>query len=219
MADGDRIEALIADAAALIPSTGRAILGLAGPPGAGKSTLAVRLVEGVNAVHGARTAAYVPLDGFHLSNAQLERLGHSRRKGAIFTFDVWGYVALLRRLVDGVSHPIYVPDYDRELHEPVAARHVVEHDTGLVITEGNYLAVAVPGWREIVEITSQLWYVNAEAELRERRLLRRHREGGRSMAHARWRVDGNDMINAELVAGGAAVCDRVVTVPADDGDA
>lgn len=212
----DDVDALTADAAALIPKQGRAILGLAGPPGAGKSTLAMRLVAGVNAIRGDGAAGYVPLDGFHLSNAQLERTGLADRKGAIFTFDVWGYAALLQRLVDDLEQPIYVPDYDRRLHEPIAARHVVTPGTGLVITEGNYLAADAPGWREVASLAEQLWFVTAEPRLRDARLMRRHRDSGRSEAEARSWVDANDMVNAESVQGDHIRCDRVVEVPAED---
>ncbi len=207
----DDIAELAADAAAVIPSAGRGILGLVGPPGSGKSTLARRLVRHVNLRYGHGIAAYVPLDGFHLSNVQLEHLGYRSRKGAVFTFDVWGYVALLRRLLVEMDHPIYVADYDRDLHEPVGARHVVEPRARLVITEGNYLASTMPGWNEIADVVAQLWYVEAAADLRESRLMRRHsRNGGEDTA--RWRVTYNDRVNAAAVEQDRQRCHRTVSV-------
>ncbi|GAA4895713.1 phosphoribulokinase/uridine kinase family protein [Stackebrandtia albiflava] len=209
-------EALLTDAIALTPAHGRAILAVAGPPGAGKSTLAVRLVDAVNARLGDAVAAYVPLDGFHLSNRQLDRAGTADRKGARFTFDVWGYLALLRRLLSDTTHPVYVPDYDRRLHEPIAARHVVEPRVRLVVTEGNYLASTEQGWREVADLAAELWYVETPRPLREARLLRRQRDGGRDAAAARAWVDSNDLVNAEEVEAQASRCDRVVTIVPGD---
>ncbi|MFE7526160.1 nucleoside/nucleotide kinase family protein [Kitasatospora sp. NPDC057542] len=192
-------------------SNARTILGLAGPPGAGKSTLARHLVTEVERAEGPGTAAYVPLDGFHLSGAQLDRLGLTRRKGAPATFDAHGYVALLRRIADDRFQDIYVPDFDRALDEPVAARHVVRPHTRLVITEGNYLASADAPWPDARRLLHELWYVHTDDDVREERLLRRHRDGGRDEATAcRW-VTGNDHPNGEYVKPGRALCTRTVS--------
>ncbi|ADD40559.1 nucleoside/nucleotide kinase family protein [Stackebrandtia nassauensis] len=202
----------LAAAAALVPDAGqRRVLGLAGPPAAGKSTLARELVDGLNRRFGPGTAANVPLDGFHLSNAQLERLGVADRKGAIFTFDVDGYLALLRRLLAERSRDVYVPDYDRTLHEPIAARHVVAPGVRLVVTEGNYLASPAEGWREIADLAIELWYVETPDEERLRRLVRRHSSGGRGVRAARERAHHNDVPNGELVKVDRDRCARVIT--------
>ena len=199
-------------AARLVPEPGRRrILGLAGPPAAGKSTLAERLVAGLNERFGADTAARVPLDGFHLSNAQLERLGYTGRKGAIFTFDVYGYLALLRRLLAEPGREVYVPDYDRVLHEPVAARHVVTARTRLIVTEGNYLARPENGWEEVSGLVAELWYVDAPRTVRWKRLVERHSAGGRGESAARERAYRNDLPNGELVRADRRRCTRVVT--------
>ncbi|MYS23551.1 hypothetical protein GA0115240_15377 [Streptomyces sp. DvalAA-14] len=203
---------LVDDAVALVPGIPgrRALLGLVGAPAAGKSTLARRLVAGVNERLGADTAAYVPMDGFHLSNAQLDRLGLRDRKGAPETFDVDGYVALLRRLRAERERPVYAPDFDRRLDEPVAARLVVPPRAGLVVTEGNYLADDGPGWDQVRDLLDELWYVDAPRRLRERRLLRRHLRGGRSEAEARAFITGSERPNARRVERGRAHCTRVV---------
>ncbi|MGP4114129.1 nucleoside/nucleotide kinase family protein [Streptomyces sp. 4N509B] len=188
------------------PGRGRVVLGLAGPPGAGKSTLARGLCAELGAL-----AAYVPLDGFHLSNAQLDRLGLRSRKGSEPSFDVWGYEALLRRLLEGEAHrEVYVPDFDRTLDEPVAARHRVPPEARLIVTEGNYLACDLPGWREARARMAQLWYVDAPDAVRDARLMERHVGNGRDHAAARAWVDSNDAPNAELVTASRGRCDRVV---------
>ncbi|HXM57332.1 MAG TPA: nucleoside/nucleotide kinase family protein [Candidatus Dormibacteraeota bacterium] len=193
-----------------MPGAGRAILGLAGAPGAGKSTLAAALVDAVCERRGPGVAALAPLDGFHLAAAQLRRLGRLDWKGAADTFDVWGYVALLGRLLAEVDVPVYAPDFDRALDEPVAARLVVPPPARLIVTEGNYLACPEPGWRDARALMAELWYVDAPDEVREARLLDRSRAAGRDEAAALDWVTRNDRANGELVKRTRGACDRVV---------
>ncbi|WP_327291311.1 nucleoside/nucleotide kinase family protein [Streptomyces sp. NBC_01198] len=204
---------LVDDAVALVPSIPgrRALLGLAGAPAAGKSTLARRLVAGVNDRLGEGTAAYVPMDGFHLSNAQLDRLRLRDHKGAPETFDVDGYVVLLRRLRTERSSPVYAPDFDRRLDEPVAAGLVVPPGTALVVTEGNYLADDGSGWAQVRDLLDELWYVETPRRLRERRLLRRHVRGGRSEHEARAFIASSERSNAARIERTRSHCTRVVT--------
>lgn len=208
---------LVDDAVALVPSIPgrRALLGLAGAPGAGKSTLARRLVGGVNERLGPRTAAYVPMDGFHLSNVQLDRLGLRDRKGAPETFDVDGYVGLLRRLRAQRDRPVYAPDFDRRLDEPVAAGLAVLPDSRLVITEGNYLADDGPGWTEVRDLLDELWYVDAATHLREHRLLRRHLRAGRTESEALAFIAASERPNAHRVERTRPHCTRTVTPDPD----
>ncbi|MFJ8936325.1 nucleoside/nucleotide kinase family protein [Streptomyces sp. NPDC102365] len=197
---------LAADAWSLTEGTPRAVLGLAGPPGAGKSTLARALVA-----HLGEGAAYLPLDGFHLSNAQLDRLGLSARKGSEPSFDVWGYVDLLRRVLDETVRDIYVPDYDRTLHEPVAARHLVPPAARLVVTEGNYLACDLPGWRDAYVLMGECWYVDTPGGVRQKRLVERQLAGGRDEAQARDWVATNDGPNGQLVEKSRDRCHRTLS--------
>ncbi|MDQ1028998.1 pantothenate kinase [Streptomyces umbrinus] len=190
----------------LTADTPRAVLGLAGPPGAGKSTLARALVERIG-----EGAAYLPLDGFHLSNAQLERLSLTARKGSEPSFDVWGYVDLLRRVLDETGRDIYVPDYDRTLDEPVAARHVVPPAARLIVTEGNYLACDLPGWRDAHVFMEECWYVEAPGDVRQVRLVERQLAGGRNEAQARDWVATNDDPNGELVEKSRDRCHRILS--------
>jgi pantothenate kinase len=204
---------LVDDVVATVPSIPgrRVLLGLAGAPAAGKSTLARRLVGGVNGRLGADTAAYVPMDGFHLANAQLDRLGLRGRKGAPETFDIDGYLHLLRRLRSTRERPVYAPEFDRRLDEPVAAALVVPTSARLVVTEGNYLADDGDGWSEVRDLLDELWYVETPRRLRERRLLHRHVRGGRSQEEAMAFIAASERPNAARAESGRAHCSRVVT--------
>lgn len=204
---------LVDDVVALVPSIPgrRALLGLAGAPAAGKSTLARRLVAAVEERLGAGTAAYVPMDGFHLANAQLDRLGLRACKGAPETFDVDGYVHLLRRLRAERQRPVYAPDFDRALDEPVAAGIVVAPSVRLVVTEGNYLADDGDGWAEVRDLVDELWYVDTPAELRELRLHQRHLRGGRTPDEAREFITSSEAPNTHRAERGRPHCTRVVS--------
>ena len=179
----------------LIQRSGRALLGLVGPPGAGKSTLAAALQA-----EFAGVAQVVPMDGFHLANVELERLGRRARKGAPDTFDATGYVALLRRLlVQADDEIVYAPEFRREIEEPVANAIPVFANTQLVITEGNYLLIEDGPWADVRGLLDEVWYVDVDDALRVDRLTQRHQQFGRSAdAAAAW-VAGTDEPNARLI--------------------
>jgi pantothenate kinase len=179
---------------------GRLVVGFTGPPGAGKSTISRSLVDQFG-------AAYLPMDGFHLSNAQLERLGRRDRKGAPDTFDVDGYLATLRRVVQAYGEDdVYVPEFDRAIEESIAAGLVVLRDTRLVITEGNYLGY----WPGVRPLLDRLYYVDVAPGLRRRRLVDRHVAGGRTPDGAEAWVDSVDELNARLIAATESSCDATL---------
>jgi pantothenate kinase len=184
---------------------GRALIGIAGPPGAGKSTLAARLVGAVGPA-----AAWVPMDGFHLADAALDRLGLRDRKGAPETFDGWGYLALLRRLAVETDHPVWAPGFERTLEQPLAGSILVDPDVRLVVTEGNYLLLDRPPWPQVRAALSEVWYVEADIGVRLERLLARHVEFGKSPAEARAWVAAVDEPNARLVEQRRDTADLIV---------
>lgn len=173
-----------------------AFLGLVGPPGVGKSYAAARVAATLRGT--GISAAVLPMDGFHLSNHQLQRLGLRASKGVPETFDVAGFLALIERIASGPSEPVYCPDYDRELHEPIAGRIRIEPGTQVVVTEGNYLLLD-GAWRAVRERLDRAWYLEAPAALREQRLIARHSHE-RTAAEAREWVRTVDEPNAELIA-------------------
>jgi len=180
--------------AAALATAGRALLGITGPPGAGKSTLAAELAAALGP-----TAALVPMDGFHLAQSELERLGRHDRKGAVDTFDAAGFVALVRRLRAG-AEDVYAPTFRRDIEEPIAGAINVAANVPLVVLEGNYLLVADPPWRSLRELLDEVWYVDLDREARIERLVARHVAFGRDPAAARAWALGSDERNAELIA-------------------
>ncbi|MGC4887611.1 nucleoside/nucleotide kinase family protein [Micromonospora sp. DT227] len=196
---------LVARARALAGDGPRQLLGIAGAPGAGKSTLAERIVAEVGP-----TARLVPMDGFHLAGSALDRLGRAARKGAPDTFDVNGFVATLRRLRRLEPTSVWAPEFRRDLEEPVAGAIEVPPEVRLVVTEGNYLLLRDDPWEEVRSLLHQAWFLDLDAELRLRRLTARHQAYGKSAEQARAWARGSDEENARLVAGTAGHADLVV---------
>ncbi|MEH0406058.1 nucleoside/nucleotide kinase family protein [[Kitasatospora] papulosa] len=193
--DTSDLTALTDRARTLAAAGGRRILGIAGAPGAGKSTLAARLVEQL-----AGRAVLVPMDGFHLAGAELERLGRAGRKGAPDTFDAAGYAALLRRLRHPEGQdPVYAPAFDRAIEEPVAGSVRVPADVPLVVTEGNYLLLDEGPWAPVRGLLDEVWFLDADPGVRVRRLVDRHVRFGKPRPCAERWVAGSDERNARLV--------------------
>jgi pantothenate kinase len=195
-------------ARALAGQGDRHILGIAGAPGGGKSTLASALVGEL----GPDTARLVGMDGFHLAQAELERLGRADRKGAPDTFDASGFAALLRRLRALEDAVVYAPEFRREIEEPVACAVPVPREVPLVVAEGNYLLVADGDWADVRALLDAAWFVEGDEDRRRDWLIARHIEFGKAPDIAREWVLRSDERNAELVATTRSRADLVVRV-------
>jgi pantothenate kinase len=194
--------------AANLAASGRAILGITGPPGGGKSTLAERLVARLDPEEG--WVVRVPMDGFHLADAALDRLGRRQRKGAIDTFDAFGYLALLGRIRTELDNPVYAPDFERVLEQPIAASIAIDPDARLVVTEGNYLLSSTVPWPKIRELIAEVWYVELDETVRRDRLVARHVAFGKSQPEARYWVTEVDEPNARQIASTRHLADLLV---------
>jgi pantothenate kinase len=191
----------------------RRIIGIAGAPGAGKSTYAERLVA--ESERSGVPAAYVPMDGFHLADAALISLGLLDRKGAPETFDAWGYAALLHRVRES-GHVVWAPGFERGLEQPLAAAIDVPLEAELVVTEGNYLLLDRPEWRAVRAELDEVWFLDCADDVRRPRLVARHVEFGKSPTQAEAWVARVDDANAALVAESRGLADRVVDATAGE---
>ena len=182
----------------MLKTGSRIILGLVGPPGAGKSTVGLALRDAFRDI-----SQIVPMDGFHLANVELSRLGRAGRKGAPDTFDSAGYVDLLKRLrAQSPDEVIYAPEFRREIEEPIAGAIPIFPETQLLITEGNYLLLEDGHWKKVPAYLDEVWYVDVDDALRIERLAARHQQFGRSRNEAIAWVNNTDEPNARLIATG-----------------
>ncbi len=183
---------------------GRFITALAGPPGAGKSTLAEALVQALG--QGARV---VPMDGFHYDDAVLNARGLRSRKGAPETFDVQGFLHLMRRLRAGGE--VAIPVFDRRMELSRAAADVVTDADRLLIVEGNYLLLDESPWRDLAPLFDLTVMIKVDESELDRRLLNRWAQFGKTPAASRAWIDGNDMPNIRRVTHGSRRADVVMT--------
>jgi pantothenate kinase len=183
----------------------RIVVGIAGAPGAGKSTIADELVGLV-----MPSAALLSMDGFHLTQARLVELGRRERMGAPDTFDVEGFRAILvaiRRGFGDTGHSILAPGFDRETEEPVPGAIEIAPSVPCVLIEGNYLLLDFDGWERIAPMLDVTLFVELDRDVRLERLIARHERFGKSPADARTWALGPDESNARLIEATAARAD------------
>jgi pantothenate kinase len=206
-------EGLVARARALVTGGRRAVLGICGPPAAGKTTLAEELVAALARSGPPEWVAHVPMDGFHLADVELERLGNRDRKGAPDTFDVLGYAALLRRLHEDTDEIIYAPGFERVIEQPIAGAIGVPRAARLVVSEGNYLLLGSGGWEKVRPLLDEVWYADLDPPTRLHRLIDRHVRFGKDEPTAIAWATGTDERNAARIA---ATRDRAdLLIPAE----
>ena len=177
-------------------SLSRSVTALAGPPTAGKSTLAERLCADLNA-EDPGSAAILPMDGFHFDDAVLEARGWRDRKGAPHTFDAAGFAHILGRLRENREDEIAVPVFDRDLEISRAGARLIPRDVRHLIAEGNYLLLSDPPWSELAMHFDTTVLLDVPMEEIERRCLERWRD--LSGAELEVKIHGNDLPNARLV--------------------
>ncbi len=199
---------LVERARALAAGPRRAVLGITGSPGAGKSTLVAALLRELG-----DGVAHVPMDGFHLADVALAALGRLDAKGAPDTFDSGGYVALLRRLRADTEDVVYAPMFERDLEQPFAGAIAVPRSARLVLTEGNYLL----HWPEVRPELDEVWFCDPDPAVRMERLVARHVAFGKDPGRAASWADAVDGPNAALVEATRDRADLIVPAAVMDG--
>ncbi|KAF9693627.1 hypothetical protein EKO04_008327 [Ascochyta lentis] len=197
----------------------RLMVGVSGIPGSGKTTLAAKVSNGLNKKHahnspgtynGNPVAAFIPMDGYHLSRAQLDAMpdpqnAHARR-GAAFTFDAEKFLALVKKLREPIlpeTRTLYAPSFDHAKKDPVADDIPIAPSVRIVIFEGNYCSLNHGPWKEAADLMDELWFVDVDFQIARKRLIHRHIKAGiaKNEEEAAKRADENDLVNGREIVG------------------
>lgn len=174
----------------------RKILGVAGAPGSGKTTITQAILKGLT----PGSVVIVPMDGFHLSNSTLINWNRRERKGAWDTFDSDGFIHLLKRIkFQSNSEVIHAPDFDRDIDESIGSCIPITSSNSLVIVEGTFLLSKQGNWPDVLPLLDQAWFVNLEDNIRQDRLISRHLKHGMNLEEATSWAMGTDEKNAQMV--------------------
>ncbi|KAJ4321240.1 hypothetical protein N0V94_002979 [Neodidymelliopsis sp. IMI 364377] len=195
----------------------RLMVAVSGIPGSGKTTLAAKVSNGLNQKHaqnspgtynGNPVAAFIPMDGYHLSRAQLDAMpdpqnAHARR-GAAFTFDSTKFLALVKKLREPIlpeTRTLHAPSFDHAKKDPVEDDIPIAPSVRIVIFEGNYCSLNHGPWREAADLMDELWFVNVNFEVARKRLIYRHVKAGiaKNEEDAANRADENDLVNGQEI--------------------
>lgn len=189
---------------------GRALLGIVGEPGAGKSTVAEQLLDRLERQRPG-LAVGVSMDGFHLAHKVIEARGQSAVKGTIDTFDAEGFLALLRRTRAETGNTVWWPGFDRGLEDAVAGAIEVAPFHRLVVVDGNFLLAARDPWRQVKDLLDESWFLDALPGPRRERLTRRYVSYGFTPEAARAKTLGVDEETSSLIRSTVSRADLVLS--------
>lgn len=202
-------------------------------PHAGKTTLASLVTTRLNDIHSEKApgcshtaiAVFVPMDGYHLSRAQLSAMpdpatAHARR-GAAFTFDASSFLTLAKKLREPLApetKTLHAPSFDHAVKDPVQDDIPIHPTVRVVIFEGNYLSLGKGEWKEAAELMDELWYVEVDIDTARRRLVARHVKAGiaKDEEEARARADLNDLVNGKEIVEGRLEVQEIIISREDD---
>src|SRR5262249_18425819 len=212
----------------------RLLIAIGGIPGSGKTTLATLVVTRLNKryatkfpalAHTSPLAAFVPMDGYHLSRAQLSAMpdpitAHARR-GAAFTFDGESFLKLVRKLRDPIcpeTGALYAPSFDHAVKDPVYDDIAIGRDIRVVVFEGNYCCLSTPPWKGAAALMDELWFVEVDFQVAKSRLIHRHVEAGiaKDEEEAAKRAEENDLVNGKEIVENRLPIDEMVTSLEDE---
>ena len=190
------IELLFEQIQTLLDSqSARSLIGIVGKPGAGKSTV----VEEIEKRYQPNEVSIIPMDGFHLSNEELIALGRRERKGAPDTFDVEGFISLIKKVKHEPQVNHKFPIFHREIEASVENEGLVPKESKVVVIEGNYLFSNEHNWDGVFPLLDHTWFVEIDDEVRIERLIARHIRYGKTPAEAENWSRGSDETNARFI--------------------
>ncbi|KAI1360442.1 P-loop containing nucleoside triphosphate hydrolase protein [Xylaria arbuscula] len=211
------------------PADRRFMIAIGGIPGSGKTTLSQIVTQALNARHASQhlgaepIAAFVPMDGYHLTRAQLSAMpdpatAHARR-GAEFTFDGPSFLKLVKALREPLTSTIFAPSFDHAVKDPKENDIPIQPSHRIVVFEGNYVVLDKEPWREAAGLMDERWFVEVGFEVARRRLVGRHVKAGiaRDEEEAGKRADGNDLVNGREIVENRVMVDEVVVSRDDEG--
>lgn len=187
-------------------ASSRLLVGLAGAPGSGKSTVAERLVAKLNSDARGR-AAVLPMDGYHYDDTLLNLLGRRARKGAPDTFDVGGFAHMLKRLRDNSETEIAVPVFDRDIEIARAGARLIPQSVGIIVVEGNYLLLKSAPWSQLKPLFDTTVFLDVSEETLRRRLTKRWQHYQLPVDEIRRKVEENDLPNGRFVIAESVAAD------------
>ncbi|EME44822.1 hypothetical protein DOTSEDRAFT_173196 [Dothistroma septosporum NZE10] len=219
-----------------LPNSKRYLIAVSGIPGSGKTTLAAKVADKLNDRWRDGTAArtpqqtiatFLPMDGYHLTRAQLSAMPDSNtahaRRGAAFTFDAPAFLSLVKKLREPIcpeTGTIYAPSFDHAVKDPVADDIPIRKSARIVVMEGNYLSLGSGSseWKEAAELMDELWFVEVARETAKKRLIKRHVESGiaENEQEAAKRADENDLVNGDEIVAGRLEVHEVITSKEDE---
>ncbi|SDE94225.1 AAA domain-containing protein [Celeribacter baekdonensis] len=199
-----RLNALGAKIRAAAEGRTRLLVAVAGPPGAGKSTLAEALADKIGP-----EAQVIPMDGFHRDNEWLIQHDLLARKGAPDTFDAAAFLSLIKQFAKGES-PRF-PLFDRAGDCTVPEAGALSEATRILLIEGNYLLLDRPIWRDLAAFWDMTVFIDVPKAELERRLIARWIDHGLDPDAARARAQSNDLINADTVIAQSAPADWTIS--------
>jgi len=231
----NRLVEKVWDKFSAVPRSQRYLIAIAGIPGSGKTTLSTTLAARLNSLHlqkspgtassGNGIAAAIPMDGYHLTRAQLDALpdpetGHKRR-GAAFTFDGEKYLELVKKLREPLlpeTTTLHAPSFDHEIKDPVENDIAISPSVRICVFEGNYCALSSSPWKEAAEIMDEVWLFSVDFAVAKKRLIRRHVEAGiaENEEEAARRADENDLVNGKEIVENRVKVDEIIESREDE---
>lgn len=180
---------------------------------AGKTTLALAVTARLNAAqylahpNGPPLAVYLPMDGFHMTRAQLRALPNAEeafaRRGAPWTFNAGKFLDFVKAVKNPTSRaePVLGPSFDHALKDPVEDDISVDPAARIVVFEGLYLSLGRGLWKEVGREMDELWFLEVARDVATERVVERHVLSGvcDSREEAVARATGSDSLNADEI--------------------